>query len=163
MIFQSVSFECNCLSVSLSRGFMQLQQNGSRSCLGWSPVVLDRRPNFPHRFNAAFAKLLWPLVPCWVGHGTVLAHILCIQEGWRHFTRTTVSYARSQVCPCLVRLSRVGHQPPMVVLMKHRSLRYCLSYLLVSWSVTCSLIYRWDDLPAIAQCCWIKERKDTTR
>jgi len=25
-------------------------------------TVLDRSPNFPHAFNAAFAKLLWPLV-----------------------------------------------------------------------------------------------------
>jgi len=25
-------------------------------------IVFDRSPNFPHRFNAAFARLLWPLV-----------------------------------------------------------------------------------------------------
>jgi len=55
------------LSGCMSRGFaVQTWINGLRSCLGWrlleTQVLSDESPDLRHRFDAAFAKLLWPAV-----------------------------------------------------------------------------------------------------
>jgi len=51
-----------------------MQRNGPGLALGvnsWDQknIVLVESPSFPHRFDAAFAKLLWPLGCCWYRYG----------------------------------------------------------------------------------------------
>jgi len=68
-----VSGVCEFLSLSVTQLYVTAVQtwlNGSRYILFWvenlgdlNNIVLNGGPYFSHGFDAAFAKVLWPLVP----------------------------------------------------------------------------------------------------
>jgi len=52
------------VSLSVTRAAVQTRLNGSRSCLEWRLLehCIRRKSRLPHRFDTAFAKLLWLIV-----------------------------------------------------------------------------------------------------